>query len=63
MEKELLEMAAQWKETALEMIQKSDNGSRPPSSGFYHSLHVDQSALCSSTLFYLVFCIRFILDV
>jgi len=28
MEKELLEMAAQWKQTALEMIQKSENGSR-----------------------------------
>jgi hypothetical protein len=28
MEKELLEMAAQWKQVALEMIQKSDNGSR-----------------------------------
>lgn len=28
MEKELLEMAAQWKETAQEMIQKSENGSR-----------------------------------
>jgi hypothetical protein len=28
MEKELLEMAAEWKETAQEMIQKSANGSR-----------------------------------
>ena len=28
MEKELLEMAAAWKQTALEMIQKSENGSR-----------------------------------
>ena len=28
MEKELLEMAAQWKQTAREMIQKSENGSR-----------------------------------
>jgi hypothetical protein len=28
MEKELLEMAARWKETALEFIQKSDRGSR-----------------------------------
>jgi len=28
MEKELLEMAEQWKKTALEMIQKSETGSR-----------------------------------
>jgi hypothetical protein len=28
MEKELLEMTAQWKQTALEMIQKSESGSR-----------------------------------
>ena len=28
MEKELLEMAAHWKQTALEMIAKSENGSR-----------------------------------
>ena len=28
MEKELLEMAAQWKDVAKEMIQKSENGSR-----------------------------------
>jgi hypothetical protein len=28
MEKELLEMAAQWKQTDLEYIQKSDKGSR-----------------------------------
>lgn len=28
MEKELLEMAAQWKEIAIEYIQKSDKGSR-----------------------------------
>ncbi len=28
MEKELLTMAAEWKRTALEMIQKSKNGSR-----------------------------------
>jgi hypothetical protein len=28
METELLEMVASWKQTALEMIQKSENGSR-----------------------------------
>ncbi len=28
MKEELLEMAASWKQTALEMIEKSENGSR-----------------------------------